>query len=425
MTDVFELSAEHEQVVFCNDPATGLRAIIALHSTALGPGLGGTRFYPYASTDAALRDVLALSRGMTYKNSLAGLDLGGGKAVIIGDPATMKTEALLRAYGRFVQSLNGRYLTACDVGTFSVDMDHVARECDFVTGRTLANGGAGDSSVLTAYGVFQGMRAAAEAVWGEPTLAGRTVGIAGVGKVGRHLVRHLTEDGADVVVTDVDPAAVERVRDDYPAVRALASTDALVAETLDVYSPNALGDALTDEVVETLSAAIVCGGANNQLAHPGVEKRLEERGILYAPDYCVNAGGVIQVADELHGFSFERAQQRASGIFETTRKVFELPAPTAYLRPSRPTAWPSEGSATSAACGESTWADHVAPLGWPSRPGEEERVATEGRGRRRDAPAGLGGLSAGGSVAPGLGVVGPLVEVGTLVLVVGVRLVAV
>ena len=323
MTDVFELSPEHEQVVFCNDPATGLRAIIALHNTALGPGLGGTRFYPYASTDAAVRDVLALSRGMTYKNSLAGLDLGGGKAVIIGDPATMKSEALLRAYGRFVQSLHGRYLTACDVGTFSEDMDHVARECDFVTGRTLANGGAGDSSVLTAYGVFQGMRAAAEAVWGEPTLAGRTVGIAGVGKVGKHLVRHLTEDGASVVVTDVNEAAVDRIRDEYAGVRAVASTDALVAEPLDVYSPNALGGALTDEVVEALSAAIVCGGANNQLAHPGVEKRLEERGILYAPDYCVNSGGVIQVADELHGFSFERAEQRAAGIFETTRRVFE------------------------------------------------------------------------------------------------------
>ena len=323
MTDVFELSPEHEQVVFCNDPATGLRAIIALHNTALGPGLGGTRFYPYASTDAAVRDVLALSRGMTYKNSLAGLDLGGGKAVIIGDPATMKSEALLRAYGRFVQSLHGRYLTACDVGTFSEDMDHVARECDFVTGRTVANGGAGDSSVLTAYGVFQGMRAAAEAVWGEPTLAGRTVGIAGVGKVGRHLVRHLTEDGASVVVTDVNEAAVDRIRDEYAGVRAVASTDALVAEPLDVYSPNALGGALTDEVVEALSATIVCGGANNQLAHPGVEKRLEERGILYAPDYCVNSGGVIQVADELHGFSFERAEQRAAGIFETTRRVFE------------------------------------------------------------------------------------------------------
>jgi valine dehydrogenase (NAD+) len=324
MTDVFEVGAEHEQVVFCHDPASGLRAIIALHSTALGPGLGGTRFYPYASTDEALRDVLNLSRGMTYKNALAGLDLGGGKAVIIGDPATAKTEQLLRAYGRFVQSLNGRYLTACDVGTFSEDMDHIARECDYVTGRTVAHGGAGDSSVLTAYGVFQGMRASAEATWGEPTLAGRVVGIAGVGKVGRHLVRHLTEDGADVVVTDVNAEAVLRVREEHPATRVVTSTEALLAERLDVYSPNALGGALTDDVVEALSARIVCGGANNQLAHPGVEKRLEERGILYAPDYCVNSGGVIQVADELEGFSFERAQQRASGIFDTTRRVFEL-----------------------------------------------------------------------------------------------------
>jgi valine dehydrogenase (NAD+) len=324
MTDVFEVGAEHEQVVFCHDPASGLRAIIALHSTALGPGLGGTRFYPYASTDDALRDVLNLSRGMTYKNALAGLDLGGGKAVIIGDPATAKTEQLLRAYGRFVQSLNGRYLTACDVGTYSEDMDHIARECDYVTGRTVAHGGAGDSSVLTAYGVFQGMRASAEATWGEPTLAGRVVGIAGVGKVGRHLVRHLTEDGADVVVTDVNAEAVLRVREEHPATRIVTSTEALLAERLDVYSPNALGGALTDDVVEALSARIVCGGANNQLAHPGVEKRLEERGILYAPDYCVNSGGVIQVADELEGFSFERAQQRASGIFDTTRRVFEL-----------------------------------------------------------------------------------------------------
>ena len=324
MTDVFELGAEHEQVVFCNDPASGLRAIIALHSTALGPGLGGTRFYPYASTDDALRDVLNLSRGMTYKNALAGLDLGGGKAVIIGDPATAKTEELLRAYGRFVQSLNGRYFTACDVGTYSEDMDHIARECDYVTGRTVAHGGAGDSSVLTAYGVFQGMRASAEATWGEPTLAGRVVGIAGVGKVGRHLVRHLTEDGAEVVVTDVNAEAVLRVREEHPATRVVTSTEALLAERLDVYSPNALGGALTDDVVESLTARIVCGGANNQLAHPGVEKRLEERGILYAPDYCVNSGGVIQVADELDGFSFERAEHRASGIFETTRRVFEL-----------------------------------------------------------------------------------------------------
>lgn len=323
---VFELSPEHEQVVFCHDPGTGLKAIIALHSTALGPGLGGTRFYPYASTDAALRDVLALSRGMTYKNALAGLDLGGGKAVIIGDPATDKSEALLRAYGRFVQSLNGRYFTACDVGTFSEDMDQVARECDYVTGRTVAHGGAGDSSVLTAFGVFQGMRAAAEHRWGTPSLAGRTVGVAGVGKVGRHLVRHLVEDGAAPVVTDVNAESVARIRDEFPAVVAVDSTQALVSAAIDVYAPCAMGGALTDEVVEALQAVIVCGGANNQLAHPGVEKKLQERGILYAPDYCVNSGGVIQVADELEGFSFERAKHRAAGIYETTRSVLELAA---------------------------------------------------------------------------------------------------
>jgi valine dehydrogenase (NAD+) len=322
--DVFELGHEHEQVVFANDEATGLRAIIAIHSTVLGPALGGTRFYPYASTDAAIEDALNLSRGMSYKNALAGLDLGGGKAVIIGDPATLKSEALLRAYGRFVQSLNGRYFTACDVGTFSDDMDNIARECDFVTGRTVAHGGAGDSSVLTAFGTFQGMRAAAAEAWGEPTLAGRTVGVAGVGKVGRHLVRHLLEDGATVVVTDVHQPAVDRIRDEHPQVRVADATEDLVASHIDVYAPCALGGAISDEVVEILSARIVCGAANNQLAHPGIEKRLEERGILYAPDYCVNSGGVIQVADELEGFSFERAQQRAAGIFETTQAVFDL-----------------------------------------------------------------------------------------------------
>ena len=322
--DVFELGAEHEQVVFCNDHATGLRAIVAIHSTALGPALGGTRFYPYASTDEAIVDALNLSRSMSYKAALAGLDLGGGKAVIIGDPTRLKTEALLRAYGRFVQSLNGRYYTACDVGTYSDDMDHIARECDFVTGRTVAHGGAGDSSVLTAYGVFQGMRAAAEQVWGEPTLAGRTVGVAGVGKVGRHLVRHLIEDGASVVVTDVHAPSVESVRAEYPQVTAVGSTDELVAGDLDVYAPCALGGAISDEVLAVLGAKIVCGAANNQLAHPGIEKQLEERGILYAPDYCVNSGGLIQVADELEGFSFERAQQRAAGIFDTSRQVFAL-----------------------------------------------------------------------------------------------------
>ncbi|MGZ4460610.1 MAG: Glu/Leu/Phe/Val dehydrogenase dimerization domain-containing protein [Nocardioidaceae bacterium] len=323
---VFERASGHEQVVFCHDEPTGLKAIIAIYSTALGPALGGTRFYPYANEQDALEDVLNLSKGMAYKAALAGLDLGGGKAVIIGDPATIKSEALLRAYGRFVQSLNGRYYTACDVGTFSEDMDEVARESAFVTGRTVAHGGAGDSSVLTAYGVFQGMRAAAEVTWGAPTLHGRTVGVAGVGKVGHHLVNHLVEDGAQVVVTDVNPAAIARVQAEQPDVRVVPDAAAMVVDDIDVYAPCALGGALTDEVVDVLRASIVCGAANNQLGHDGIEKQLQDRGILYAPDYMVNAGGLIQVADELEGFSFDRAKQRAEKIFDTTKRVFALAA---------------------------------------------------------------------------------------------------
>jgi valine dehydrogenase (NAD+) len=260
---------------------------------------------------------------------LAGLDLGGGKAVIIGDPATDKSEPLLRAYGRFVQSLGGRYYTACDVGTYVPDMDVVARECDFVTGRSPENGGAGDSSILTAFGVFQGMRACAQATWGEPTLADRRVGIAGVGKVGRHLIAHLLEDGAQITVADVNPAALDWVRRNHPELTVVESADELIRAGLDVYAPCALGGALDDETVAALTASIVCGGANNQLAHPGIDKALADRGVLYAPDYLVNAGGVIQVGDEASyrergGFSFERARKRAEGIFDTMLTIIRL-----------------------------------------------------------------------------------------------------
>ncbi|MEP7022473.1 MAG: Glu/Leu/Phe/Val dehydrogenase dimerization domain-containing protein, partial [Actinomycetota bacterium] len=298
MANVFESdqrAAGHEQVIFCQDAPTGLRAIIAIYSTQLGPALGGTRFYPYPNEDAALADVLSLSRAMTYKNALAGLDHGGGKAVIIGDPAQLKSEALLRAYGRFVQSLNGRYVTACDVGTYSEDMDLVARECDYVTGRTVANGGAGDSSVLTAFGVFQGMRAAAEHTWGSADLTGRRVAVEGVGKVGRRLVGHLTEAGASVVICDVSPAAVQRVQDEYPGVEVVAGQAELAASDMDIYSPCALGGSVSDIAAAQLRAKIICGGANNQLSHPGLEKQLADQGIVYVPDYLVNSGGVIQV----------------------------------------------------------------------------------------------------------------------------------
>jgi valine dehydrogenase (NAD+) len=322
VTKVF--GAPHEQVVFCHDEATGLKAIIAIYSTALGPALGGTRFYPYESEDEALDDVLNLAKGMAYKNALADLDLGGGKAVIIGDPDAIKSEGLLRAYGRFVQSLHGRYFTACDVGTFSEDMDVIARECEYVTGRTLAHGGAGDSSILTAFGVFQGLRAAAEHTWGDPTLRGRRVGVEGVGKVGRRLVDHLITDGADVIITDVTEAAIDRVRAEHPEIEVADGHAALSGAEIDVYAPCALGGALDDATVEALQVKIVCGGANNQLAHAGIEKQLADRGVLYAPDYVVNSGGVIQVADEIEGFDFDRARQKATGIFDTTRRIFQI-----------------------------------------------------------------------------------------------------
>jgi valine dehydrogenase (NAD+) len=316
----------HEQVVFCNDPDSGLRAVIALYSTALGPGLGGTRFRPYPTLDDAVADVLDLSKAMAYKNSLAGLDHGGGKAVIVGDPRRDKSEPLLRAYGRFVASLAGRYVTACDVGTYVEDMDVVARECRWVTGRSEADGGAGDSSVLTALGVFHGMRAGALVRWGRDSLAGLVVGVSGVGKVGRHLVPLLLAEGAHPVVADVEDEAVRRVLEANDGVRAVASTEALLAEPLDVYSPCALGHALTPEVARSLTAGLVCGGANNQLATPEVGELLRARDVVYCPDYCVNAGGVIQVADELHGFSFERARARTERIHDTTLAVLRAAA---------------------------------------------------------------------------------------------------
>ncbi|PXY26376.1 Glu/Leu/Phe/Val family dehydrogenase [Prauserella flavalba] len=316
-------STEHEQVVSCRDQASGLHAIIAIHSTVLGPALGGTRFYPYGSEEDALSDVLRLSRAMTHKAACAGLDLGGGKAVIIGDPVELKTEPLLRAYGRFVESLAGRYYTACDVGTFPDDMDVIARESRFVTGRTRAHGGAGDSSELTAFGVFMAMRAAAAHTWATPSLRGRRVGVAGAGKVGRRLVEHLLADGASIVVADVASAAVDQLRSHHPEVEA-EDPQKLLARDLDVYAPCALGGVLNDETVPALQAEIVCGGANNQLAHAGIATLLREYGVLYLPDYVVNAGGLIQVADEIAGFNEQRARARAEKIFDTCQRILAM-----------------------------------------------------------------------------------------------------
>lgn len=322
--NVFDSTADgHEQVVFCSDRTSGLRAIISIYSTALGPALGGTRFYSYTDETAALADVLNLSRAMAYKAACAGLDLGGGKAVIIGDPRKDKSEALLRAYGRFVQSMSGRYYTACDVGTYVGDMDVIARECQFVTGRTPGYGGAGDSAILTAFGVMQGMRAAAERVWGVPNLRGRRVGVSGVGKVGRRLIEHLLEEGASVVMADTNGDALDQVRAQHSEVEA-ATNEELPTLPMDVYAPCALGGVVDEQLVQDLQAQVICGAANNQLAHPGIDKLLHDRGILYAPDYVVNAGGLIQVADEIYGYSEARARERASQIFNTTKLVFAL-----------------------------------------------------------------------------------------------------
>lgn len=323
---VFSALEGHEQVVYGSDADTGLRAIVAIHSTALGPALGGTRFYPYIREADALHDVLRLSKAMSYKNALARLPHGGGKAVILGDPTAIKNDKLMLAYGRLVEQIAGRYITACDVGTTVADMDVVAAETRHVTGRSVEAGGAGDSSVLTAFGVFQGMRACAQYCWGDPSLRGRRVAVDGVGKVGSRLVGHVVDDGAAVVIHDVNPAAVQSVISRHPQVKAVGSAEALIREAADIWSPNALGGALNEKVADELGSAIVCGGANNQLADNLVAEQLLRQQIVYAPDYLVNAGGVIQVADELLGFSHERARARAASIYATTLEVLQSAA---------------------------------------------------------------------------------------------------
>lgn len=319
---IFERFDDHEQVVFGHDGATGLKCIIAIHSTALGPALGGTRFHPYPDDDAALTDVLRLSRAMSFKAACAGLDVGGGKAVIIGDPDTDKSEALLRAYGRVIESLRGRYVTACDVGTYPGDMEVVSRETRWATGRPAVHGGAGDSGILTALGVFVSMQACAQYQWGTPSLSGRHIAVQGLGKVGRRLVEHLVGDGAKVTVADVDESAVEAVAD-QPGVEAV-DADAILEVDADVVSPNALGAVLSEDSIPRLQAQVVCGGANNQLATDEDDNRLADRGILYAPDYVVNAGGLITVTDELHttGHSVSRATAKVEQIGDTVLEIF-------------------------------------------------------------------------------------------------------
>lgn len=314
----------HEQVVFGNDPDSGLRAIIAIHSTQLGPSLGGTRFYPYPDEFAALTDVLRLAKAMAYKAAAAGLDLGGGKAVIIGDPARDKTDALLRAYGRLVESLNGRYVTACDVGTYPQDMAVVARETRWATGADPAAGGSGDSGVLTAHGAFEGLQACVAERWGSESLRARHVAIQGVGKVGRRLAVSIREAGGRVTVADTNEEATAWCAEHVGAE--VTSTDKIHAVDADVFSPNALGAVLNDATIPELQCEVVAGAANNQLAEPSHADAIAELGVLYAPDYVINAGGVIQVAHELHpkGYSERRARAQASQIGPRLRQIFAI-----------------------------------------------------------------------------------------------------
>jgi leucine dehydrogenase len=319
--DLFDTIARmgHEQVVLCNDSSAGYRGIIAIHSTTLGPALGGTRFWSYAGDREAIIDALRLARGMTYKNAVAGLNLGGGKAVIIGDNRTTQREMLFRAHGRFVESLGGRYVTAEDVGTSPSDMDFVHMETDYVAGLA---GRSGDPSPVTAHGVFRAIQASAKWRWASDDLSGRTGSIQGVGHVGYHLARELVEVGARLVVTDIDEERVQRVVSEFGA-RAVTA-DEIYAQRADVFAPCALGGVINDDTLPKLTVEIVAGGANNQLLEERHGDMLEERGILYAPDYVANAGGVISVYSELAGWDASRARRKAGEIYDTVLGVFEI-----------------------------------------------------------------------------------------------------
>ncbi|MDN5385926.1 MULTISPECIES: branched-chain amino acid dehydrogenase [Bacillus] len=313
---------DYEQLVFCQDKQSGLKAIIAIHDTTLGPALGGTRMWTYESEEAAIEDALRLARGMTYKNAAAGLNLGGGKTVIIGDPRKDKNEEMFRAFGRYIQGLNGRYITAEDVGTTVEDMDIIHDETDFVTGISPAFGSSGNPSPVTAYGVYKGMKAAAKAAFGTDSLEGKTVAVQGVGNVAYNLCRHLHEEGAKLIVTDINKEAVERAVAEFGA-RAVDPDD-IYSQECDIYAPCALGATINDDTIPQLKAKVIAGAANNQLKETRHGDQIHDRGIVYAPDYVINAGGVINVADELYGYNSERALKKVEGIYGNIERVLEI-----------------------------------------------------------------------------------------------------
>lgn len=313
---------EHEEVIFCHDKNVGLKAIIAIHNTSLGPALGGTRMWNYKTEEEALKDVLRLSKGMTYKAAAAGLNLGGGKAVIIGDPKTQKTEGLFRAFGQFVNSLNGKYITAEDVGTGENDMENIFMETPWVTGIPKSFGGSGDPSPYTAHGVLMGIKAAAHEKFGTDSLRGMRVAVQGLGNVGSNLVKYLVEEGAKVIVSDIDQTRVKFLHDAYK-VEAV-NPDQILGVECEIQAPCALGAVINDETIGKLRCKVVAGGANNQLAEPRHGDQLRELGILYAPDYVVNAGGLMNVFVELEGYSPERAFEKTRKVYDNVKKVFEL-----------------------------------------------------------------------------------------------------
>lgn len=324
--DIFGKISGHEQVVFCNDPSTGLQAIIAIHSTTLGPALGGTRMYPYATVEEALEDVLRLSEGMTYKCAAADIDFGGGKGVIIGNPKTDKTPALFRAYGQFVDSLNGRFFTGTDMGTTMDDFVQASKETNFINGIPEEFGGGGDSSIPTAQGVMYGIKATNLYIYGEESLVGKTFAIQGLGKVGFKVAEQLLEAGASLVVTDISQEAIEGIQTKakaYAGNVTAVSSDEIYEADADVFIPCAMGGIINDETIEKLKVKAVVGSANNQLKEDYHAKMLHERGILYAPDYIVNAGGLIQVADELYGANKSRVLLKTKTIYQSILDIYK------------------------------------------------------------------------------------------------------
>ena len=313
---------DHEQILFCQDKSTGLKALIAIHNTVLGPGLGGTRMWTYAKEEDAVRDVLRLSRGMTYKASISGLNLGGAKAVIIGDPKQHKSEALMRKFGRYVENLNGKYITAEDVGTTTKDMEYVSMETDHVVGLPEIRGGGGDPSPVTAYGVYMGMKAAAKKAYGSESLEGKTVAVQGVGKVGLHLVEYIHQEGAKIYVTDIYETGVKIAVEKYGAI-SVPSEDIYNLD-VDIFAPCALGAILNTENLNKLKCNIIAGAANNQLENELEHGNMcQDKGILYAPDFLINAGGLINVFSEYNGYVREIAMAQTEDIYNTTLAIFD------------------------------------------------------------------------------------------------------